>query len=313
MARREGRPDPKETALAAARCLNPHPEQVRDPEFLSSEFFDARDVVQVKYEMVRKVKAEGAPVTAAAAAFGYSRPSYYEAAARAGAFRAGGTGAGPARAARRAQAHRADPRLGREPAGRRPGAAPGAAAGPDRAGLRRARAPPHGRARAGPPPGAPLQKPLTCPPARCGRRSTRPCPRDPHLAVRLLNRAPARMLARSPPPAAGWMPATSNCVMPPCTRAPRRSRSGSACSPAAASPPGGTPWPAWPPPDRARRRRPPGRPAPPRPGRRAPGPGGRRAHQRPGGRRARRRRPVPVTGCSSVRRSRCSPIPRRRR
>ena len=81
MARREGRPDAKETALAAARCLNPHPEQVRDPGFLSSEFFDARDVVQVKYEMVRRVRAEGAPVTAAAAAFGYSRPSYYEAAA----------------------------------------------------------------------------------------------------------------------------------------------------------------------------------------------------------------------------------------
>ena len=53
----EGRPDPKEAALAAARCLNPHPEQVSDPEFLASEFFDARDVVQVKYEMVRKVKA----------------------------------------------------------------------------------------------------------------------------------------------------------------------------------------------------------------------------------------------------------------
>src|SRR5208283_3382980 len=81
MARQEGRPGAKETALAAARCLNPHPEQVRDTEFLSSEFFDARDMVQVKYEMVRKVKAEGAPVTAAAAAFGYSRPSYYEAAA----------------------------------------------------------------------------------------------------------------------------------------------------------------------------------------------------------------------------------------
>ncbi len=73
--------DPKETALAAARCLNPHPEQVTDPEFLGSEFFDARDAVQVKYEMVRKVKTGGAPVTEAAAAFGYSRPSYYQAAA----------------------------------------------------------------------------------------------------------------------------------------------------------------------------------------------------------------------------------------
>ena len=81
MARREGRTDPKEAALAAARCLNPHPEQVRDPGFLASEFFDARDLVQVKYEMVRRVKADGAPVTEAAAAFGYSRPSYYQAAA----------------------------------------------------------------------------------------------------------------------------------------------------------------------------------------------------------------------------------------
>src|SRR5260370_9621037 len=81
MAGQQGRPDPKEAALAEARCLNPHPEQVTDPEFLSSEFFDARDAVQVKYEMVRKVKADGAPVTEAAPAFGYSRPSYYEAAA----------------------------------------------------------------------------------------------------------------------------------------------------------------------------------------------------------------------------------------
>ena len=52
-----------------------------DPEFLASDFFDARDAVQVKYEMVRKVKAGGAPVTEAAAAFGYSRPAYYQAAA----------------------------------------------------------------------------------------------------------------------------------------------------------------------------------------------------------------------------------------
>jgi transposase len=81
MAGQEGRSDPKEAALAATRCLNPHPEQVTDPGFLASDFFDARDMVQVKYEMVRKVRAGGAPVTAAAAAFGYSRPSYYEAAA----------------------------------------------------------------------------------------------------------------------------------------------------------------------------------------------------------------------------------------
>jgi transposase len=73
--------DPKVTALREARCLHPHPEQVRDRAFLSEEFFDARDAVQVKYEMVRAVTVDGVPVTAAAAAFGYSRPSYYQAAA----------------------------------------------------------------------------------------------------------------------------------------------------------------------------------------------------------------------------------------
>src|SRR6266496_202329 len=81
MARRGAEADPKEAALRQARCLNPHPEHVRDAAFLASEFFDARDVVQVKYEMVRRVTADGASVTAAAAAFGYSRPSYFEAAA----------------------------------------------------------------------------------------------------------------------------------------------------------------------------------------------------------------------------------------
>ena len=81
MARRQGGRDPKEAALAGARCLNPHPEQVADAEFLASDFFDARDAVQVKYEMVRRVRAGGTPVTEAAAAFWYSRPAYYAAAA----------------------------------------------------------------------------------------------------------------------------------------------------------------------------------------------------------------------------------------
>jgi transposase len=67
--------------LRAARCLNPHPESVVDPEFGAAEFFDARDLVQVKYEMVRRVEIEGAPVARAAAGFGFSRPSYYQAAA----------------------------------------------------------------------------------------------------------------------------------------------------------------------------------------------------------------------------------------
>jgi transposase len=79
-----GRPpasDPKVEALRAARSLNPRPESVVDEEFIAVEFFDARDLVQVKYEMVRRVQVDGAAVTRAAAAFGFSRPSYYEAAA----------------------------------------------------------------------------------------------------------------------------------------------------------------------------------------------------------------------------------------
>ena len=75
------KPDAKAAALAETRTLNPRPETVRDEQFVSSEFFDARDAVQVKYEMVRRVVVEGDSVTAAAAAFGYSKPSYYAAAA----------------------------------------------------------------------------------------------------------------------------------------------------------------------------------------------------------------------------------------
>jgi transposase len=81
MAARGTPEDPKVTALRQARCLNPHPEQVHEETFLGEEFFDARDVVQVKYEMVRQVTVDGRSVSATAAAFGYSRPSYYQAAA----------------------------------------------------------------------------------------------------------------------------------------------------------------------------------------------------------------------------------------
>jgi transposase len=79
MARR--REDPKVEALRAERSLNPRPEAVRDQAFLGSEFLDARDIVQVKYEMVRRVRMDGEAVSHSAAAFGFSRPSFYEAAA----------------------------------------------------------------------------------------------------------------------------------------------------------------------------------------------------------------------------------------
>ncbi|MCU4187522.1 hypothetical protein K6U06_24405 [Acidiferrimicrobium sp. IK] len=61
--------------------MNPRPEAVRDPAFASSEFLDARDLVQVKYEMVRRVRVEGDAVSRTVADYGFSRPSFYEAAA----------------------------------------------------------------------------------------------------------------------------------------------------------------------------------------------------------------------------------------
>lgn len=78
MAEREDR---KIAALRAERSLNPRPERVLDEAFSGSAFFDARDVVQVKYELVRRVQVEAWSVTRAVAAFGFSRPSYYAAAA----------------------------------------------------------------------------------------------------------------------------------------------------------------------------------------------------------------------------------------
>jgi transposase len=77
---RKRRPDPKAAALRESRTLNPRPEAVSDDEFAAAEFFDARDLVQVKYEMVRRVRVDGQSVAASARAFGFSRPAFYAAA-----------------------------------------------------------------------------------------------------------------------------------------------------------------------------------------------------------------------------------------
>ena len=72
-------PDPKTHALQRSGTLNPTPEKVSDPLFAAADFFDARDLVQVKYEMVRRVRVDGTPVSHSAAAFGVSRPTLYQA------------------------------------------------------------------------------------------------------------------------------------------------------------------------------------------------------------------------------------------
>lgn len=71
--------DSKVGVLRAMRSLNTRADAVRDEAFAASGFLDARDLVQVKYEMVRRARVEGEPVASAAAAFGFSRPSFYAA------------------------------------------------------------------------------------------------------------------------------------------------------------------------------------------------------------------------------------------
>jgi transposase len=62
----------------AAGALHSRPQAVHDPLFGSHDFFDPRDLVQVKYEMLRRVDVEGQPVTGTADAFGFSRPTFYQ-------------------------------------------------------------------------------------------------------------------------------------------------------------------------------------------------------------------------------------------
>jgi len=70
----------KASALRQHHALNPRPDRVSDPDFAGDNpFFDANDLVQVKYEMIRRVREDGLQVTKASAAFGFSRPSFYEA------------------------------------------------------------------------------------------------------------------------------------------------------------------------------------------------------------------------------------------
>lgn len=71
--------DPKEQALRRQGALHPRAGEVADELFERSDFFDARDLVQVKYEMLRRVRVDGRPVSHVAADFGFSRPSYYQA------------------------------------------------------------------------------------------------------------------------------------------------------------------------------------------------------------------------------------------
>ena len=71
------RKNDKAESLRRLGTLNRHPERVNDPGFLADPFFDPRDLVQVRYEMLRRVSREGQSVSESARNFGVSRPTWY--------------------------------------------------------------------------------------------------------------------------------------------------------------------------------------------------------------------------------------------
>ena len=71
--------DPKHDLLRQSGTFHAAADAVLDEQFLGHEFFDAHDLVQVKYEMLRRVRVDGASVSQAARDFGFSRTAFYQA------------------------------------------------------------------------------------------------------------------------------------------------------------------------------------------------------------------------------------------
>ena len=69
----------KRDNLRRSGTWNRAPGRVKDTFFVSEAFFDPEDLVQVKYEMLRRVSHEGLSISEAARLFGFSRPSFYAA------------------------------------------------------------------------------------------------------------------------------------------------------------------------------------------------------------------------------------------
>jgi len=71
--------DAKEIALRRDGAFNDQAAAITDPLFRMHPFFDPRDRVQARYEMLRRHQTEGLSVSAVAAAFGVSRQTFYQA------------------------------------------------------------------------------------------------------------------------------------------------------------------------------------------------------------------------------------------
>jgi len=74
-----GAADQKARDLQRTGTLNPRPDTVADALFRENPFFDPRDRLQARYEMLRRHRADALPIRQAAAAFGVSRPTFYQA------------------------------------------------------------------------------------------------------------------------------------------------------------------------------------------------------------------------------------------
>src|SRR6266700_2478148 len=72
-------PSAKHQALKAAGTFNPRADQVSHSLFQQSDFFDPHDLVQLKYETLRALKADDYSIARAASEFGFSRPTIYQA------------------------------------------------------------------------------------------------------------------------------------------------------------------------------------------------------------------------------------------
>lgn len=72
-------PAQKTLELKRTGTLNPHPDTVSDGLFRENPFFDPNDLLQVRYEMLRRHSVEGASIVDVAVKFGVSRPTVYQA------------------------------------------------------------------------------------------------------------------------------------------------------------------------------------------------------------------------------------------
>jgi len=68
----------KNQTLKKQNLLYYKAEKITDHLFQTNDFFDPHDLLQVKYEMLRRVQKDGWPVTKASSMFGFSRLSFYK-------------------------------------------------------------------------------------------------------------------------------------------------------------------------------------------------------------------------------------------